>query len=330
VIHDVVDKNGGQLHLSIEAGEKPRKLSNLDAKARDSRGRELIPNGFPEQNHLPWRVTSSRAPFEDFAYLIPTILLIASLYTRPFAGLQFMPPSITDKSRENHPPEKPSLVDTWLDGLPRLSPLQKDATTTRVRDPLQSTQPRSTILRRASARKRKRAMNEDESNNYGSEPRRSCRIKVTRKTEKPGRSDNHSHSALQPRPKRPSPGTASAITTQPVLDRDDKQNSDNVPTNLPLRNERIILGNTSTPEFPPPSSPTRTETTKTSSRSSPSRLKGVKRENLVNLSPAIKFETVAEGKKHWPPHIQDLWRDRVSSLVHETKVVPRQLKVSRF
>jgi hypothetical protein len=66
------------------------------------------------------------------------------------------------------------------------------------------------------------------------------------------------------------------------------------------------------------------------SRSSPSRVKGIKRENFVNLSPSINFETVAEGKKHWPLYIRDLWRDRISSLVHETKVVPPQLKVSRF
>jgi hypothetical protein len=261
-----------------------------------------------------------------------------------------MPPSIhpqplpactSSAGLASHGPiENSSSVEVWLDGVAGPSQTPDDAAITRVvhaRAPLRSTQPRSTailpcISNFARAQKRKREMDEDDGNNHGSEPRRSGRIKITRHTERPSQRDDRSHNLPQTKPnqrRRGSPQKTASKTTRPaILNHADEMESVDLQGDLPLRNDRVILGSTTSPGFPPPS-PTRTETTKTSSRSSPSRVKGVKRENLVSLSPTIKFETVPEAKKHWPPHIQDLWRDRVSSLVQENKVVPPQLKVSR-
>ena len=254
-----------------------------------------------------------------------------------------MPPSVpapTDisstswKRCESHAPtEQSSIVHIWLDGIENPLPSPTKRRLTRSRIPLQSRQarltpsPRCIPLESVSTQKRKRPIDEDNSNNHGLEPRRSVRIKQT---------EDQSHSRPQPnlqtRRRGRSLKHASTTTGRPKTGSLDDPEGDGLADKeavLPLRNDRAILGNTEVPSFPPPlPSPTRTGTTRTSSRSSPSRVKGIKRECLANLIPAITFETIREGKKHWPLHVQKLWTDRISSLVHETKVVPPQLKVS--
>ena len=174
--------------------------------------------------------------------------------------------------------------------------------------------------------------------NRGVEPRRSERVHKLRKKASSPQEGEQSHSASrntgvetrqQSRPRgRPPKNALSTAPRRPLDGTDEAEGvaSGNMETNLPFGNDRAIPEIGEIPYFPPPPSPTRTGTTRTSDRVLPSRVKGIKRDHLVNLSPTIKFETVAEGKKHWPSHVQTLWRDQVSSLVHETRVVPPRLK----
>ena len=254
------------------------------------------------------------------------------IYSLPTICPWFMPQS----GCKSHGLAKQSLsVAIWLDGLATPSPAPERATITPTkpsRAPLQSTQSKLTstlerIPKNTAVTKRKRPM-DDESNDYGSRPRRSDRVRMAGKTGTPLLSDSQNHSGPQSRPqerRRDSP--PETFTTTPprtMIDYPKETEGSYFRSNLPVRSDRMLIENTTTPAFPPSQSPS-----KTSSRSSPSRFRGIKRESLMNLIPAIKFETVPEGKNHWPAHIQNLWRDCVSSLVHETKVVPSQLHVSR-
>lgn len=62
-----------------------------------------------------------------------------------------------------------------------------------------------------------------------------------------------------------------------------------------------------------------------SGRTSAFKVKANKRELLLQLTPSIKFELLQDGKSSWPPHIRALWTSRLSSLLHEEAVIPRQL-----
>jgi hypothetical protein len=264
-------------------------------------------------------------------------------------------PSSQQRSSHAAADQFQSSVHIWLDGIEKpLALLKKDSMTTPsmpyFRAPFQSTQPKATshsyFLRRGSSksittRKRKIPMDEeDDSRNHGVERRGSGRINTskTRKATTCPQEGNQSeiHNKRNQAPRQPrcrGRPSKNATTTGPrrVLgDIDDTEGdaSEGAGANLPLRNDRIILGNSEIPQVLPSLSPTRTGTTRTSSRSSSSLLKRIKRENLVNLSPVIEFKTVAKAKEYLPSQVQSLWRDRISSLVHETRVVPPQLKVS--
>ena len=75
-------------------------------------------------------------------------------------------------------------------------------------------------------------------------------------------------------------------------------------TYLSLRSDRIILRSREIPQVLPSRSPTHTEITRTSNRSSPSRFRGIKKENLMNPNPVVDFETVTEAKKYLPSRLQ--------------------------
>lgn len=227
------------------------------------------------------------------------------------------------------PANRSSSVHIWLNSLETPSPLSKDSRTsprlTRSRYPLQGTQPKATsqahFLPGEPSRsvKRKRTMDEDDIDIHVVEPRRSGRTQRPRETTRHPQM-GQSHGDVQkergqrpPQPRRrgrPPKGTIRAAPS-PILDGLDDAESDtpeNTETSLPLRNDRNILG---IREIPPLAlSSSRTGTTRTSGRLSPSKVRGIKREHLVNLSPSIKFETVAEAKKHWPLPIQSLWTER--------------------
>lgn len=233
-----------------------------------------------------------------------------------------------------------SPVHEWLRGLstplPHCLPCAKK--------PLRSTQPRVTpyfpsiskgTSRSAADLKRKRMMDEDDAGKRRVQPRRSDRKRTARETIGGHKEDDPSQDVPrnergQRVPQARGQGRP-AKSKAPTLTRLDEIEGDvfsaTAQTSVPSEIDQTIPGIHAIADSSLPSSLSRTGTTRTSGRLSPSKIKGIKREYLEYLSPAITFETVAEGKKHWPVQIRTLWRDRISTLIHETKVVPPKLKV---
>jgi hypothetical protein len=262
-----------------------------------------------------------------------------------------MPPSVPTSAI---PPQKPpqqrkedvvlagkiSSVEIWLDGLETRLPLREEPTRsclTGSRAPLGLTQPKLTphshFLRRqpefVCGQKRKRSM---DGGNHDSvvEPRRSCRINKSHMLAGRPQEDGRSHSEGEnardrmslPRRRGKTPKNASRTTAVAGLVETKSDTLEN--TTLPLRDTPNILGG---PALPPPLSPTRSGTTRTSG-SSPSRANRIKRDHLMNCTPQIKFETIAEAKKHLPHHVMQIRKDILSPLLHEQRIVPPVLKVS--
>lgn len=232
-------------------------------------------------------------------------------------------PATRTRSKTNHQPSdsdafEPSLstVYNWLRGLSTPSPHCLPL----ANKPLRSTQPRATP-QSAAEPKRKRSMDEEDVENRHARLRRSDRNKKPREMVRGDKQDNPTPNV--PRNQRgptlpqalghgsPTKGLAPALTR-----RDETEGELSSVSGLEATADRSLQYTLS-----------HTATTKSSGRLSPSKIKGIRREYLEHLNPSITFETVAEGKKRWPTQIQILWRDQISSLVHETRVVPPGLKV---
>jgi len=214
-----------------------------------------------------------------------------------------------------------------------------------AKKPLQSIQPRVTAHFPSSTETtskvpvihwRKRKMNQDDTERPDLGPRRSKRIGTprqqigARRTEAEPSEDmaqiNQQQSISQARRQGQST-KGKVLSTTHVHATDGDVFPAQSRMDLSLETNPFVSGLHATTDTSFPLSSSYTVTTKTSGRSSPSKFKAPRREHLEYLSPAITFETIAAAKNHWPNHIATLWKDRISTLIHDTKVIPSGLKV---